>query len=80
MTNRGIGDTDALIADEQVGVLVDRFDADAYRDGLERLDLLERTSPALRERCRGAAERHFSLERVGRAGYRRVYDHLEALP
>ncbi len=76
LTNRGIGDVDGLVEGERLGVLVDRFDDAAYAAALDGIDALQST-PDLKERCRMAADRHFSLERVGRAGYRNAYAALQ---
>jgi glycosyltransferase involved in cell wall biosynthesis len=72
--NRGVGDLDALIEQEGVGVLVDSFTNEAYERAAGRLSgLLE--DPALPARCRALAERRFSLEGGIRA-YESLYREL----
>jgi glycosyltransferase involved in cell wall biosynthesis len=76
----GIGDTDELLTEpvpggKPVGVLVHRFTPDAYREAAVQLGRLL-ADPDTPARCREAAERHFHLERVGWARYRRLYRQL----
>ena len=56
----GVGDMDTLIAEHRAGVVIDAFTDAAYERALDELEklLLE---PDLAARCRGLAERHFSL-------------------
>jgi glycosyltransferase involved in cell wall biosynthesis len=57
----GMGDVDEIIREERVGVIVPDHTDDAYREtAMELLRLLD--DPDLGERCRRAAERHYSLE------------------
>jgi len=73
ITNAGIGDVDELVRQERVGILTQSFEPAAYQHAiLEMLQLLENREQ-VRCRCRHVAESHFSLSRVGREGYRRVY-------
>lgn len=75
VSNAGIGDTDELLEREGVGVLVQRFQPEAFRRAAaEALALCE--DPATPARCRAAARKHFDLEHVGGAGYVNVYQRL----
>ncbi len=75
ITGPGIGDVDDIITGDDVGVLVDRFDDAAYSAAMERALALA-GDPAVAGRCRRSAEKNFSLERIGREGYLRVYRQL----
>src|SRR5262249_18772830 len=72
MTNRGIGDCDELITDERVGVVIERLDPEGYREAWNTMERLLQDTEC-RARCRAVAERRFSLRKVGREGYLRVY-------
>src|SRR5207253_3783828 len=57
ITNRGIGDIDELVEQNQVGALVDGFDEKNYGVAVERmLRMLEQ--PDIRERCRKVAKQN----------------------
>lgn len=72
--SRGIGDTEALIQRERVGVVVEEFTESAYEKALGALrDLLSEGD--LKGRCRQVAERYFSLQE-GVTRYQRVYRQL----
>lgn len=76
ITNAGIGDTDELVRQEQVGVVAEEFNPLAYKQAIfEILNLLENREQ-IRDRCRKTAEKHFSLNKVGKEGYLRVYQRL----
>lgn len=72
IANSGVGDVDKLINDNGVGVLIDRFDREAYLDAIERIKQLGDIS----ERCRSTALREFDLLTVGGPRYRRLYEKL----
>jgi glycosyltransferase involved in cell wall biosynthesis len=72
LTNTGIGDSDEILREENVGVIIDAFEPSAYQRGLEGIARLL-ADPALAQRCRAVAERRFALHTVGRTGYSRVY-------
>jgi glycosyltransferase involved in cell wall biosynthesis len=78
LSTAGIGDLDELLGGERLGALVDRFDRGAYRAAIEQMKALLADRAAIQRRCREAAERHFSLDAVGREGYLRVYRYLGA--
>jgi glycosyltransferase involved in cell wall biosynthesis len=68
VTNAGVGDVDRIMAESGAGVIVDRFDVEAYR---EALDALDRLRPDM-ERWRAAARRWFDLE-TGIERYDAIY-------
>ncbi|WP_417913366.1 glycosyltransferase [Candidatus Electronema sp. TJ] len=74
LCNSGVGDIDSMIEKERVGVLLKRFDMSAMRESVSSLLLMAR-QPGIRERCRTAAERYFSLEE-GVSHYQRIYEDL----
>jgi glycosyltransferase involved in cell wall biosynthesis len=78
VSGRGIGDVDELLATDGVGVLVDEFEPDAYRNAATRLArLVEDQGTAAR--CRAIAERELSLVEVGIPRYERVYEQVAML-
>ena len=75
LTNRGIGDTDAVIGPHRVGVLVEAFTPDAYRLAWDDMEALLAEGRVLRERCRRVARERFDLG-WGAARYRTIYDRV----
>lgn len=75
ISNSGVGDLDALIENNKVGVILQGFDSESYSKALENIDvLLQDTS--LREHCRKIADEQFDLEKVAGERYRRVYEKI----
>jgi glycosyltransferase involved in cell wall biosynthesis len=72
--NSGVGDMASILENERVGVAMDNFDEPSMREAIDRLLRLIHT-PGVKERCREAAIRHFSLER-GVAQYAKIYNDL----
>jgi glycosyltransferase involved in cell wall biosynthesis len=72
IANSGVGDVDELINNNGVGVLIDRFDRDAYLEAIEQL----RTLGDISEKCRDTAKREFDLKTVGGPRYLRLYENL----
>ena len=72
IANSGVGDVDELILTEKVGLLIDKFEPEAYQNVLFRLRRLGNVS----ERCKETARRRFDLETVGGVRYRRLYDNI----
>ncbi|MEI8176837.1 MAG: glycosyltransferase, partial [Candidatus Omnitrophota bacterium] len=60
--NAGIGDTDTIVRDRGLGVVVDGFDKSHYDAAVHQLVGLMKDSPAISARCRRAAQELFSLE------------------
>src|ERR1051325_4975525 len=68
-----IGDLDTQIERHRVGVLLSRFDGDAYAEAVRAMTELRR-DPELAERCRALARDEYDLHDVGGARYRRLYE------
>lgn len=78
ITNRGIGDLDALLEQNAVGALVNRFDEGGYAGAVcTVLQMLEDAS--VRQRCRTVAEKIFSMRAIGQPSYVSVYRELEGV-
>lgn len=78
ISNRGIGDVDALVEGESVGTLVDDFSAQEYSRAVRKmLEMLEQGHP-IRERCRKVAKLKFSMKDVGQPAYVSLYRELES--
>lgn len=75
--NYGIGDTDELIRNEKVGVVVEGFNEEAYKKAIKELKgLLENESNGLlQKKCRTVAAKYFSLEK-GAAKYMQIYTEI----
>lgn len=69
IANSGVGDVDALIERNGVGILVKAFSADEYSDALSKIETLVLTS----DKCRETARREFDLSTVGGLRYRDIY-------
>ena len=61
VTTPNVSDTDEIIEREQVGVIVEKHDGDAYRQAFERLQRIL-DDGELSQRCRHAAEEHYALK------------------
>lgn len=72
IANAGVGDVDVLITGHRVGVLIERFDEDAYLSALHELQGLGDVG----ERCRKTARDEFDLRSVGAERYLRLYQDL----
>jgi glycosyltransferase involved in cell wall biosynthesis len=72
LCNAGIGDTDELLVNNRVGVLVEEFSRHSYIRALHDLDELT-ADVSLRERCRAVSRQYFDLGTIGGARYRRLY-------
>lgn len=76
LANHGVGDMASLLEDEKVGVAIEGFDRESIKAGVQRLLMLVAGS-GVRERCRLAAKRHFSIE-GGVSAYEGIYHVLDA--
>jgi glycosyltransferase involved in cell wall biosynthesis len=74
IANSGVGDVDALIARNGVGVSIVDFGQASYLEALKGIEEL----CDIRERCRETAVREFDLSKVGGLRYRRLYSSLLA--
>lgn len=71
LSNGGVGDVEAILEENGVGIAIDSFDTERKREGIESLlELVE--EPSIGARCREVAESHFSLE-SGIERYDRIY-------
>ena len=77
VSTAGIGDVDALLAGQDVGVLVRRTAGDEYAEAASEAFRLA-SDAATRERCMSVARENLSLEAVGVPRYDRVYRDLAA--
>jgi glycosyltransferase involved in cell wall biosynthesis len=76
--NSGIGDVDAVVAEDRVGVILREFSPEAYVRALRDLEALT-GDPDVRRRCQESARRRFDLESTGGEAYRRLYSRLLAV-
>lgn len=75
VTNAGIGDMDEIIGKENVGVVINDFDAATLTAAVTAaLELLE--DEKIADRCVSAARRNFDLTTVGGAAYRQLYQRI----
>ena len=77
IVNAGIGDTDALLKDQNVGVVVADFTPSAYAQAVDAIVELSTNREELRTQTRAAAERLFDLN-AGVARYARLYEEVFA--
>lgn len=75
ISSAGIGDTDEILEQDQVGVVFREFNRRAYTQALQEAEALLLTDD-VRERCRASAGTRFNLEEVGGRRYRRLYHRL----
>ncbi len=75
--NSGIGDLDALMETDGVGIVIRDFTRGAYLRALAAAEeMIQKNDIA--ERCRASARARFDLEHVGGYRYRRLYHRLQA--
>ncbi len=73
--NSGIGDTDKIVKDYKLGVVIDQFNQDSYLSNTYQLLELMKKKGAISDRCKKAAEDMFSLD-IGVSKYFDVYRSL----
>jgi len=73
--NPGIGDTEELVRDNRVGVVVRNFSEKDYRGGLTELMRLKEGREELKKRCRDTARKYLSVDDAV-SKYARIYDIL----
>ncbi len=78
--NAGIGDSDALIAGEGVGTLVQAFDMENYTRAAAALETFAAAPEQTRTLARDVAVRLFDLRTVGLDHYARLYGTVLASP
>jgi glycosyltransferase involved in cell wall biosynthesis len=74
--NAGIGDSDALITGENVGVLIHNFDRQDYARAVFEVEGFARNAGQTRRLSREVAAKLFDLRRVGIERYTRLYERL----
>jgi glycosyltransferase involved in cell wall biosynthesis len=74
--NTGVGDSDAFIDDENVGVLVRKFDPEEYARAAAALEAMSSDVEQTRDRAREVAERLLDVRRVGRERYVELYEQV----
>jgi 2-polyprenyl-3-methyl-5-hydroxy-6-metoxy-1,4-benzoquinol methylase/glycosyltransferase involved in cell wall biosynthesis len=74
VSSTGVGDTDAMLAAEEVGITVTEFDAATYERAID--GLLRLIEGEGRARCRAVAARLYSLEDIGGPRYVAMYQSL----
>ena len=74
--NKGIGDTEEIVRENRIGVVVENFSAGEYRRRIDEMKELLKEGEDLRKRCRSTAEKYLSL-REGAGRYADVYARLE---
>lgn len=73
--NYGIGDCDEIVKTNRVGVVIDSFNGDAYRNAIRDLKNILSRKQELKNRCRAVAADSFSLDRGARSYYE-IYSRL----
>jgi len=73
--NAGIGDTDKIVRDHNLGVVIDSFNKESYLSGTYQLLELLKEKKLISDRCRKVAEEKFSLD-IGVSEYFNVYRSL----
>jgi len=73
--NSGIGDIDEIIIRERIGILINEFSYSEYQKAFQELKIILSKGDYLRQRCRRAAERFFSLN-SGVEKYYQVYNNV----
>jgi glycosyltransferase involved in cell wall biosynthesis len=72
ISNRGVGDVDALFENNSIGALTGDFSIESYQTALAELEGLGDVS----SKCRVVALEGFDLETIGGERYRQLYDRL----
>jgi glycosyltransferase involved in cell wall biosynthesis len=72
ITNKGVGDVNAIVKNGSFGLLIEDFSIKSYQQAISQLDELLKTSPSL---CSDAAKSYFSLEK-GADEYAKIYQLL----
>lgn len=74
VVNSGIGDSDEIITNDNVGSVVAGFNEAAYAGALDSIEALTRDVKATRSAARKVAERLFNVRTVGVERYARLYE------
>lgn len=73
--NSGIGDTEKIVSDNRIGIVVKDFNKKEYLDKTKELLRLLEEDKELPKRCRLAAEKYLSLD-IGVERYHKIYREL----
>jgi glycosyltransferase involved in cell wall biosynthesis len=76
LINAGVGDSDALIADEKVGALVADFNSQEYSGAWKQIAQLTSNPQDIRLRTSEVAHRLFDVRSVGLERYARIYEQV----
>ncbi len=76
VVNRGIGDSDSLITEEDAGVLVREFSEGEYEQVISQLDRFMQNPDATRKKAREIAAKLFDVRTVGVDRYARLYQRV----
>jgi glycosyltransferase involved in cell wall biosynthesis len=74
--NAGIGDSDALLTEENVGVLIHNFDRQDYARAVVEIESFASDTGQTRRRARKVAAKLFDLRSIGIERYTRLYERL----
>jgi len=75
IVNSGIGDTEDIVKNHEVGVVINDFSADEYERSLRELLELFSKKAILKQRCREVADKYLSLT-MGCQKYKHIYNTL----
>jgi glycosyltransferase involved in cell wall biosynthesis len=76
--NKGIGDTEKIVKDNRIGVVVENFSVLEYKNKIIEMKALLKEGEDLRKRCKRTAEKYFSLKE-GVEKYYNIYKRLETV-
>ncbi len=73
--NAGVGDSDSLINDWKVGVLIENFNEEDYAKGGHTIEAIV-AEPEVRKSARSVAEQLFDLNTIGAVRYASLYERV----
>jgi glycosyltransferase involved in cell wall biosynthesis len=73
--NAGIGDSDVLATEWNIGALVTEFTEENYSQAIDKIEQLVNDAD-IRTRTRSVAKLHFDLESVGGVKYAALYERV----
>jgi glycosyltransferase involved in cell wall biosynthesis len=76
LINAGVGDSDALVTDEEVGALVADFNTEEYTRAWKQIAQLTANPEDMRRRARAVAQRLFDVQGVGLEKYAHLYEQV----
>ncbi|MFM1800733.1 MAG: hypothetical protein RJA81_85 [Planctomycetota bacterium] len=75
LASRGIGDTDEILKDHDIGIVFNALDRSSIRDAVQQMPSLKRDA-SLPDRCRKIATLVFNLQDIGGKRYQALYEVL----